>query len=167
MNNKVKIIIIILVIVVAISIYFMMSSSDTSVSDSSTDTGSSTDNKTDNKTDTKVTPTPVPTPTPTPAPAPAPTPAPTSSYNYIGCFNETTSRKLPKTSYPQNLSLDKCAQYAKDQGFKYFALQYDDQCWYGNDAFPSSGATTSTACRQDTTGVTHGAGWVNAVYKWD
>ncbi|KAJ3067414.1 hypothetical protein HDU98_009369, partial [Podochytrium sp. JEL0797] len=72
----------------------------------------------------------------------APTPAPSTSvtipgWRYAGCVEDSKwpygNRVLPvKIQDHHDMTVDKCAQYAADAGYKMFGVEWRQECWVGN-----------------------------------
>ncbi|CAH3029853.1 unnamed protein product [Porites evermanni] len=77
-----------------------------------------------------------------------PTPAIRGDYEPVGCFHDSAvePRPLPELlgNFRSELDwqnvksvVDKCAELAKEKGYKFFAIQYYGECWSG----PNAGST--------------------------
>ncbi|MBI2660984.1 hypothetical protein HYX09_01815, partial [Candidatus Woesearchaeota archaeon] len=88
--------------------------------------------------------------------------------DFIGCFNDQSSRALPSKRGGQE-TWSSCKSQAS--GYTYFGMQYpqgdDDpntaECWAGNSGYDRYGSTSCS--RFDSSGHAMGDGWVNAVYR--
>jgi len=75
-----------------------------------------------------------------------------SSYIYIGCYGDSSTRAMP-TSGGYDVTVSTCAGYAKSNGFSFFGLQYYGQgkgtttgeCWVSNSLVDSTQYGTSSA----------------------
>lgn len=120
--------------------------------------------------------TPMPTTTTTPV-LPVPTVSPPKSttaavptYNYIGCYTDTSTRALPIQA-PNAMTIAECKAVAASKGSAYFGLQWPEgnsggkaQCWYGPGVYGRYG--TSSVCKMtDANNNKIGGDWANAVYR--
>jgi len=94
---------------------------------------------------------------------------------YLGCYQDSTDRILPK-SYPNQTSVAACIALAKAGGYKYAGLQYGGECWAGNN-IPTSTKLDNTVCQTacdggnggNKSGYGSGGGcggtWASSVYQ--
>lgn len=81
-------------------------------------------------------------------------------YSYVGCYKDDWCRDLP-ISMGSGLSHDQCYQFCKDQGYGYFGLQADRQCFCGSSYGKHGETTCENNCAMDATWF---GGWSNCVY---
>lgn len=93
--------------------------------------------------------------------------------SYIGCYRDTANRAMSNTSNGGYLSLDKCQQLAREQGFKYYGGQdgrkdsngiWNVWCTGSNDLTSAQKYGSATNCI-NANGTMLGGGWSNAVYN--
>merc|ERR1719499_496781 len=114
-------------------------------------------------------PTPTPTPSPTPAPTPSPTPAPTSFFEgkcYIGCYRDNKNRDMQKRIQGK-FTVDTCRAACSAQKFKYFAVQWGDECFCGNTYATDKAyeRLEDAACTKKGYPAGHGGFWAQSIYK--
>nr|XP_002732012.1 PREDICTED: uncharacterized protein LOC100374260 [Saccoglossus kowalevskii] len=94
-----------------------------------------------------------------------------AEYVHVGCYKDTSDRAIPTLEgtdarldgkyQSRKHSIDKCAQVARDRGFKMFAVQNGGWCASGGSAlytFDKYGASTDCAADGE------GGPWANDVY---
>lgn len=111
---------------------------------------------------------------------PALTPASTNVCNtqncieYMGCYNDNTTRILPK--FAGNKTKESCYNAVKQitPTPQYFGLQFRNssnsgiaECWYGNGPYDTLGAANNCSTSSDANypGYITGGAYSNAVYK--
>ncbi|KAI9349633.1 hypothetical protein BDR26DRAFT_852502 [Obelidium mucronatum] len=58
----------------------------------------------------------------------------TASYNFAGCFKDDSNNRLVKTQIGKGwMTVEHCAKLASDQGFKYFGVEYAEECFGANE----------------------------------
>ena len=86
-----------------------------------------------------------------------------NKYQFKGCYNDTSKRAIPNYQ-GNNMTVDKCQQIATSKKQSVFGLQYNGQCWTGNDiqqAYKYGVNFKSSLCSN------LGGVWTNMVYAID
>eukprot|EP00878_Enallax_costatus_P031931 GHUV01035003.1.p1 GENE.GHUV01035003.1~~GHUV01035003.1.p1 ORF type:complete len:304 (+),score=47.18 GHUV01035003.1:83-913(+) len=90
-------------------------------------------------------------------------------YRFIGCYGDNDPRALPEfLSDADTMSVDMCYNMARNGGFKYFGLQYYQQCYAGNDGHRAIQYGPSGNCNTWCSGAYWqmcGGGWTNSLYE--
>jgi hypothetical protein len=91
---------------------------------------------------------------------------------YVGCFTEPEcgpQRPFNWITADENMTVELCADLARERGYRYSAVQWYEQCWGGNDITPyttqgqASAGTCSTPCKGNPSQVCGGP-CANAIY---
>jgi hypothetical protein len=88
-----------------------------------------------------------------------------TSYEYVGCFFDSTTRALPTLLRENGANVETCAVMADAAGAPYFGLQWYGQCWAGSSPglVQSYQSECNTRCDSNNA-ETCGGGWRNSVY---
>ena len=92
-----------------------------------------------------------------------PTPVPVSGSTFIGCFDDSGTRAMPRIS---GSTPQQCAATAKASGLKYWAIQFGSECYGGNSGYATYG--TGNPCNVLCSGselYTCGGAYANQVYE--
>ena len=79
-------------------------------------------------------------------------------YEALGCWKDTRDRAL--VNYMGDIPINECYKKAIETNNKYFAMQFEVQCWMGNSGYDKHGKHNGTC-------PMNGLAWVNNVYKND
>lgn len=52
--------------------------------------------------------------------------SPSSEYDYLGCYTDSTPRVLPNRYGDSQMTIEKCADWAKTNGYQIFGLEYGE-----------------------------------------
>lgn len=85
-----------------------------------------------------------------------------ATYNYQGCWNDSTNRALPNY-LGNNMNQQQCEQVAINNNYSVYGLQYYGQCWAGNNLqqameYGLAFNGNSSECGPE------GSSWTNQVY---
>ena len=85
-----------------------------------------------------------------------------STFNYIGCYNDSNNPRAIPTNSGNVGSVEQCKNNALSKNQTLFGLQYYGQCWIGNDYGSATRyGTTSYSC----SGLPLGGAWNNQLYS--
>jgi hypothetical protein len=88
-------------------------------------------------------------------------------FTYVGCYRDRRARALSGAMFSGYVTRESCSSFCSKRNFKYFGLQYKQECWCGTDygmhgALPRS--QCSTPCAWDPS-TKCGGPWANSVYR--
>ena len=97
-----------------------------------------------------------------------------TNLNYIGCYEDNTSRTLPNFLGDVD-SVKSCIDLGISNNFNFVGVQWNKECYGGNDGYDKLQKYTDSKCSFECTGnggygkitnyVQCGGGWTNAIYK--
>lgn len=96
-------------------------------------------------------------------------------FEYIGCYEDKPERALANKLGDGITSAQQCKDLASSKGYTYFGLQWNNECWAGNDGYDKYQKFDDSKCKLKCTGQGGqgdvvstpecGGGWTNSVYK--
>jgi len=100
---------------------------------------------------------PAPIPIPTPPPPPPNPPRSNPNFKYVGCYKDTGNRAIPRMMGKVS-SNEQCKEIAISNNSNIYGLQYNGECWIGNDLAKALNYGEAGNC------PTLGGSWTNQVY---